>query len=548
MNLRLLLGYAMPYRNSLALAAALMLTETAAALSLPWLGGMFAERILTGETATTDTILAALLALFACQGILKFGSSYLMGRTSAQILADLRIRVYEHLQALPLGFYHERRHGDVLALVTYEVAQLAGFITGTLLPAGPLLLMAAGAVVLMFRMDALLAANVALMVPIFFLLLKIMGRQLRPLARRLQQADAMAVAIADENLAMLPAIKTFTREAAESARYARQISEVSILSTRQQRSYSMLEPAIHFSAAAAVIVFLWLASARLASGQMTPAGLVSFLLYAALLTRPMGSLAGMYGQALMASGTLHRLRDVLAEPAEPIWQAGNALTSDRGDIEFRDIEFAYPGRSAVLSRLNLRITGGETVAITGENGAGKSTLAHLLMRLHEPQKGKILIDGVDTATVGLVSLRRQIGIVPQRVLLFNGTVRENIGYGRLDATPQAIEQAARAGQAHEFILALPKGYDTVIGDHGIKLSGGQQQRIALARALLKDPPILILDEATAMFDPQGEKSFIEDCHQTLARRTVIIITHRPASLALADRVVRLAEGSVQAKI
>jgi subfamily B ATP-binding cassette protein MsbA len=542
MNFRFLLGCAWPYRSSLAFCAALMLAETAAALATPWLGGQFAQGVLEAGSTGVDAILLWLLALFAAQALIKFVSSYVLSRTSERILADLRIRLYDHLQALPLSFFHERRQGDILALLTYEVAHLSSFLTGTLLQALPLLLTAAGAIALMFRIDPALATGVTILIPCFYIVIKLVGRRLRPLGAQVQMAEATAIATAEQNLGMLPAIKLFTREELESERHKTDVLHARALSTAQQRHYAILEPTVQFLAAAAIVILLWFASSQIRDGSMAPAELVSFLLYAGLLTRPVSALANTYGQTQMARGYLEHLESVLTEMPEPIFFEGAPLPRLRGEISFRDVVFAYPGRPASVDGVNLNIAAGKTVALTGENGVGKSTLVHLLMRLHEPQSGQILVDGVDVSSVSLRDLRSQIGVVPQHVLLLNGSVRENIAFGKAGASFDEIEQAARLAQAHAFVSRLPQGYDTVIGDQGIRLSGGERQRIALARALIKNPPILVLDEATAMFDPEGEIAFIEDAKEALAGRTVILITHRPASLALADRVLRIMHG------
>ncbi|MBL0141397.1 MAG: ABC transporter ATP-binding protein [Betaproteobacteria bacterium] len=548
-DFRALFGFAAPYRVVLALGAMMMLLESVAALTVPWFGGRLADTLLSGNSGVNrgiGLVLWAMLALFALQALLRFGSASVLGAAAQRIVADLKIRLYDHLQALPLAFFQQRRMGDTLALLTHDVYVVSGYLSGTALAIVPLLFTGAGAVVLMMQIQAPLALATAFLIPVFYLMVKVIGRKLRPLAQELQQEHATGVAIAEENLGMLPAIKAFTREGRESHRHGQQMDLIRQLETRQLRIQAAMSPAVQFVAAAGIVLLLWLGSGEVAGGKLTPAELIEFLLYSQLLVRPVAGLADLYGQTQSTRGAMRRLMQALDEEPEPAPNVGAVLPKGRGEIRFEGVTFGYPGRPAALQDLHFHVAAGETVAITGPNGAGKSTLAHLLTRLHETRVGRIMIDGTDIATVSLASLRSQVGTVPQHVLLFNATVRENIAYGRLDSNDAQVEAAARAAQAHDFIVGLPLGYDTAIGDQGVRLSGGQRQRIALARALLKDPPILILDEATAMFDPEAEKDFLQGCREVLKGRTVLLITHRPASLVFADRVVSLENGRLDA--
>ena len=537
MNSRFILDRVRPFIGDLTLISGLSVVSALAALALPWLAGNFLSGVL-GDTAidlqrTLVLLVLALVAMTAINIMVAILSELATGR----ILAGLRREIYDHIQSLSIAFHDQSRSGDLLSLMSYEVENLSKFLTATLAGVPSMTLTAAGAIVLLIWLDPAMGLIGPVLVPVFFFALKMVGRRLRILSRKVRKAETRLMWMAEADLEMLSAIKAFAVEGHHREAYHAAIEKARVLNLAETRMAAFIGPMIALLTGLATIAILVIGSDQVSAGTRSPGELFSFLLYAALLTRPVSGLADTYGSFQRARGTLARLASVFEKSPEPGYAATERLGRTTGAIAFEEVGFAYPGRKPVITGLNLTIAPGEIVALTGANGVGKSTLIRLLLRYYDPQAGRITLDGVDIAQLQVQDLRRQFGYVPQRPLLFNGTIRDNIVFSAEQADPAALDRALDMAQASDFIARLPRGLDTVIGEDGVRLSGGQQQRIALARALYRDPPIYILDEATSMYDLEGEAAFVEACVQSLTGRTVIIITHRPASLALASRVI-----------
>jgi ATP-binding cassette, subfamily B, bacterial MsbA len=494
-----------------------------------------------------DRIAVFLIGLFAVQGLLNFVQVYLLTGTSERVIAKLRESLFARLIRLSPAFFTERRTGELTSRLSSDLAILQAFMNTNVSELARQSLFLVGGVVIMTRTHPTLTMTTLAVAPVIVAAAMIFGRALRRASMGVQDRVAAAMGSADEAFSQIRTVQGFVREQVETERYAAQLGDVVTAAIRRALLRALFFGVVGFIAFAGVVIVLWQGGRLVLAGALTAGALVEFLLYAITVAAAIGSLASLFGSYQEAVGAAKRVFELLqmeptiAEPAEPV----PLVRPVRGAVRFEDVSFRYTDELPdVLHGVSLAIEPGEVVALVGPSGAGKTTVASLLPRFWDVTRGRITVDGHDVRRLSFADLRGSVGIVPQEPSLFSGTVRENIAYARPGASEADVLAAARAAHAWEFIERLPLGLETRVGERGVKLSGGQRQRIAIARVFLKDPAIVVLDEATSSLDSESERLVEEAMVELLRGRSTLIIAHRLSTVRRADRVVVLDRGRI----
>ena len=537
-----------PHAGALAIATVSLIAAAVAGLAFPQVVRYLLDAaFVSGSAAQLDRIALGLLGLFAIQGLLNFVQVYYLSSTAERVVARIREDLFAHLVRLSPGFFTERRTGELTSRLTSDIGVLQTVLSHYVSEFSRQVLFLVGGIVMLTLTHPRLTAVTLAVVPLVVGIAFVFGRALRRASTGVQDQIAETTALADEAFSHIRTLQSFTREDEESRRYAAQMGDVVIRAVRRARIRGVFFGVLTFFGFAAVVAVLWQGGRLVLTGSLTAGALVSFLLYAITVAASIGALASLFGSYQEAIGAAQRVFELLdtqptvAEPPVPARVAAPL----RGEVALEHVTFRYnPSLPNVLHDVSLRIRSGEVVALVGPSGAGKTTIASLIPRFWDVDAGRITLDGHDVASFSLHDLRSAIGIVPQEPALFSGTVRENIAYGRPGALDEDITAAARAAHADEFITRLPQGLDTRVGERGVKLSGGQRQRIAIARVFLKNPAVVILDEATSSLDSESERLVEEAMEDLLRGRSTLIIAHRLSTVLRADRVVVIDRGRV----
>jgi len=545
---RRLFQFVRPYRGRLYLALVAIAIGSLLGLAGPYTLQFLIDAVFKNNNATLlNQITLLLIAIFLLQSVFYFFRSFLLSFIGERVMADLRIRLFSHLQTLSLSFYNERRTGELVSRLTNDVSTVRALVTSDISTALSQILTFIGALVLIVATDWRLTLFMFALIPVVFVIAMLFGRRLRTLSAQVQDQLASATTVLEEAIGGIRVVQSFVRENYEIQRFRENIEKTFSLAMSRTRISAMFGPLISFMGFAAVVSIFWFGGHEVLAGRLTAGQLFMFLILTLTIAGSIGSFSGLWTGLQETLGATRRLFEILDTRSEIVEQPGAvSLSQAQGQIEFSNVSFAYQDEpdNLILSDVSLSIQPGEVIALVGPSGAGKTTLVNLIPRFFDPQQGSICIDGQDLHSLQVSSLRSQIGIVPQETLLFGSTIGENILYGRLDATQAEVEEAARSANADEFIRQMPKGYDTVVGERGVKLSGGQRQRIAIARAILKNPRILLLDEATSSLDSESEGLVQEALERLMTARTSIVIAHRLSTIQNADRIAVLDAGRI----
>jgi ABC transporter fused permease/ATP-binding protein len=530
-----------PHRARFALALAALCAASGVTLVYPWAARQAVDAGMGSQTTDNlDLIVLVLIGVFVVNAVLVWLRHYSVSWLGERVVADLRGMVFDRVLTLPLAWFHERRSGELVGRLASDVTVIEGVVGSELSMALRNTIQLVGAMVLLFVIDVKLTLLMLAIVPPITLTTIYFGRRIRKMTRAVQDELAQVSGQVQESVGAIATVQSFVRESYEARRYRNGVEKAFDKTLALVRWRSWFFSTAMTAGYIGVAAVIWIGGRALVRGELTPGELTSFFLYTFIVAGALGDVAGLWGALQRAAGSTDRLFAVIDTiPVIRDPEPALALPQGRGAIRFERVSFAYPARRGqpVLTDVDLEVAPGEVIALVGPSGAGKSTILSLLYRFYDVDAGRVLLEGVDVRQLRLGELRRAFAMVAQEPVLFSGTIRDNIAYARDGATTADIERAARDAHAHDFITGFPDGYDTVVGERGTKLSGGQKQRIALARALLANPRVLILDEATSNLDAESEAQVQSALGRLMQDRTTIIVAHRLSTVRDADRIV-----------